>query len=57
MDDHRIDPQNVLQSLQKFTAIEITRLYTEIAGRDAFIDKLLSTITELEEKLSINGHG
>jgi hypothetical protein len=55
MDEHRIDPQQVIQSLQKFTATEISRLYTEIAGRDAFIDKLLSIVADLEDKL--NGQG
>lgn len=55
MEDYRIESQDVVLALQKFTASEISRLYTEIAGRDAFIEKLLIRIEELEGKTDGQG--
>lgn len=55
MENIQVDAAEALQALQRLTANEISRLFTEIAGRDAFIQKLLVRIQELEEKN--NGQG
>lgn len=47
-----IDPAQAFLALQQFSSNEITRYYSEIAMRDAYIKKLEDTIKELEEKIN-----
>jgi len=51
MEEFRIDPQEALQALQRLTSNEISRLFMEIAGRDALIEKLIARVSELESKV------
>lgn len=55
MEEMNISPQEAFQAYQRFTSTEIARLYAEISGRDAVIEKLFSRIQELEVK--IDGQG
>lgn len=55
MENLQVEAHEALQALQRFTATEVSRLYTEIAGRDAAISKLMARIQELEEKLDGQG--
>lgn len=50
MEEMNISPQEAFQSYQRFTSNEIARLYAEISGRDAVIEKLFVRIHELETK-------
>lgn len=55
MEDLNISPQEALQALHRVTANEVTRLFSEISGRDAVIEKLIARIKELESKLDGQG--
>lgn len=46
-----VDPGDAFVALQQFASGEVTRFYTEIAIRDAYIKKLEEKIQELEENL------
>lgn len=47
-----VDPAQALLAMQKYTSNEISRLFMEIAMRDAYIQRLESIIKDLEEKLN-----
>lgn len=48
--DRSIDPGTALKQLQQFVGLEISRLYVEIAVRDAYIQTL-------EKKIQIQSNG
>ena len=50
MENMTVSAEEAYQHLQRFTSNEITRLYSEVAGRDALIEKLIARIDELEVK-------
>lgn len=48
--DRSIDPALAFQALQQYVSTEISRLYGEIAARDAYIQKLLDELSPRDEQ-------